>query len=246
MGLVLPSARPGVGAATSHLRTEALRDPRPRGPPRGGSPPAPRQLPLGGWTARTVGAGHISTRRKPRPGDPAVPSRLVSPDISLSHSSGQLRSSSRRPDVCNRSPTWPGSTGSAASGPSQRLRAEGQGGSYLRPLPNPDTLGWASGLPAAPRSLQEAEAWVPGPGCPDGGPSRTRRAACPPALCPHPQPHRTGSWAPVSHPMEFHRTSSRVGPLGPAALVRSRRNGPIEVPAACQLDSRVFSRQIRK
>lgn len=53
-GLVLPSARPGVGAATSHLRTEALRDPRPRRPP---GRWVPASSPLGGWTARTVGRG---------------------------------------------------------------------------------------------------------------------------------------------------------------------------------------------
>ena len=96
-GLVPPSARPGVGAVTSHLRTKALRDPRPRGP-------AARQLPAWCMDSKHCGAGHVH-RRKPRAGEgPAAPGRRVCPGLSLSHPSGQFRSSSRRPDVRTQAP----------------------------------------------------------------------------------------------------------------------------------------------
>lgn len=124
--------------------------------------------------------------------------------------------------------------------PQPCLRAEGQGGSYLRPLPNPDTLGWASGLPAAPRYLQEAEAWVPGPECPDGGPSHTRRGRLP-----------TSSVSPPPAPQNWE-LGTRESPHGiPPYIQQGGAAGPRcscyrGAPAACQLDSRVFSRQIRK
>lgn len=96
-GLVPPSARPGVGVVTSRLRTKALRDPRPRGP-------GARQLPTWRMDSEHCGAGHVH-RRKPRAGKgPTAPGRLVCPGVSLSRPSGQLRSSSRRPDVCNQAP----------------------------------------------------------------------------------------------------------------------------------------------
>lgn len=170
--------------------------------------------------------GAHPTRRKLRPAEgPAVPGKLVSPGISLSRPSGQLRSSSRRPDVCNQSPTWPviaqGQRPPAPASVSGLRDKEG----LIRGL-CPTQMPWG-GPPGS--QLHHAPSRKQKPGSlaqkvPMEGPHAPGGAACPPALHPHPQPHRTGSWAPMSHPMEFHCTSSRVGPLGPVALVRSRRN----------------------